>query len=80
VERKKPVRKKSYRHNQTGADMCWRLRQKYDRYMRTGAPIGACQVMGPPDPFCPLFGAGVFRVGALGRNRACIDCGRYWIS
>ncbi len=60
--------------------MCWRLRQKYDRYLRTGAGLGNCQVMGEPDNSCPLFGDPARRVGALGRNRACTACGRYWIS
>jgi len=60
--------------------MCWRLRQKYDRYVRTGATLGTCQEMGEPDGSCPLFGDPAMRVGALGRNRACTACGRYWIS
>jgi len=80
MNRVTPRRRKTYRHNQSGRDQCWRLRQKYDRYVRTGAPIGACQELGAPDGLCPLFGDRVFRVGPLGRNRACTACGRYWIS
>gem|GEM_PF-3219250 len=80
VRRITPIKRKFSRHNQSGGDMCWRLRQRYDRYQRTGAPIGACQEMGKPDPYCPLFGDRVYRVGLLGKNRACTACGRYWIS
>lgn len=65
---------------QSGDDLCWRLKQKYDRYLRTGSKIGVCQEMGHADDRCPLFGAPEFRVGPLGRNRACTACGRYWIS
>ncbi len=75
---KKKIRK--YRHNVSGGDVCWRLGQKYDRYVRTGAPLGACQEIGLPDKLCPLFGELAYRVGLLGRNRACTACGRYWIS
>ena len=80
MKRVTPKRKKSYRHNQSGGDQCWRLRQKYDRYVRTGASIGTCHEVGMPDDLCPLFGDPAFRVGLLGRNRACTACGRYWIS
>ena len=65
---------------QSGDDLCWRLKQKYDRYLRTGAPIGACREVGEPDDRCLLYGAPGFRVGRLGRNRACTACGRYWIA
>ncbi len=75
-----PKRKKYFRHNQANSHMCWRLQQKYDRYTRTDAALGRCQEMGAPDDFCPLFGAAAYRVGTLGRNRACTACGRYWIS
>lgn len=60
--------------------MCWRLKQKYDRYVRTKAPIGACQEEGEPDKFCRQFGDPAYRYGNLGSNRACTACGRYWIS
>lgn len=75
-----PKRKTNYRHNQNNTHVCWRLTQKYDRYTRTGATIGCCQEVGTPDLFCPLFGDPAYRVGTLGRNRACTACGRYWIS
>ena len=76
-----PKQVKRYRHtNQSHRDLCWRLKQKYDRYRRTGTKIGVCQEVGRPDDLCPLFGDPAFRVGKLGRNRACTACGRYWIS
>jgi hypothetical protein len=68
------------RQNSAGKDLCWRLKQKYDRYLRTDAPIGACQEMGDPDLSCMIFGDPAYRVGWVGRNRACVACGRYWIS
>ncbi len=80
MERTKPKHGKSFRNNARVADQCWRLTQKYNRYVRTGAAIGTCQTLGDPDRSCPLFGEHAFRVGALGRNRACTACGRYWIS
>lgn len=78
--RLKPRRKKIVRQNQASAHQCWRLTQKYNRYKRTKAAFGTAQEMGKPDPFCPLFGDFFFRVGKLGKNRACTACGRYWIS
>jgi hypothetical protein len=80
VKRVIPKRRKSYRDNARGLAQCWRLTQKYNRYMRTGARIGTCQTVGAPDEYCPQFGKAAFRVGTLGRNRACTACGRYWIS
>lgn len=68
------------RDNANGRRMCWRLAQKYNRYQRTGAPLGACQEEGDPDEFCFIYGEPAFRVGKLGMNRACTACGRYWIS
>ena len=68
------------RQNSSVWDLCWRLTRKYDRYVRTGAPIGACQDAGQPDGSCYLFGDPGVRIGRLGRNRACTACGRYWIS
>lgn len=80
LKRVEPKPLRTNRQNAAGRDMCWRLKQKYNRYQRTGAPLGACQELGDPDDFCFILGLPVFRVGGLGRNRACTACGRYWIS
>ena len=80
MRRVKPKRRAEYRNNAAGREVCWRLKQKYDRYVRTNAPIGACQEMGDPDGLWLLFGDPSVRVGRVGRNRVCTHCGRYWIS
>lgn len=80
MRRVKPRRRAIHRHNAAGRDMCWRLKQKYDRYLRTGATLGTCQEMGDPDASCLLYGDSSVKVGRLGMNRACTHCGRFWIS